>query len=271
MPSGHHEISVVTYLAQKVLHPVLESGAVQHYAEWVEGMEETRPGLAKFMGLGSFVEHGQVSLPDHAVMLTFVVVLLMILVPLLRKGLSIDRPRHGQQVLELVVEALRGMLDDVVGHGGRKYLPIIGNFAVLIFCCNFMGLLPGLTAPTASLNVTLALGALSFLYYNTAGFRESGVKYLAHFWGPVAFLGPLMLVIEAFSHVFRPVSLAIRLYGNMSGEHILGGVFLNDLGAYPIIYPVPVMGLGLFTVFLQSYIFVMLSMVYVAGAVAHDH
>jgi F-type H+-transporting ATPase subunit a len=152
-----------------------------------------------------------------------------------------------------------------------KYLPLIGTFAVFIFACNFMGMLPGFTAPTSNLNVTLALGICSFLYYNLQGVKEQGLgKYLQHFMGPVLMLAPLMIVIEIFSHMFRPVSLAIRLYGNMNGEHILGGVFLEKLAQPPLLFPVPVMALGLFVVFLQSYIFIMLSMVYIAGAVAHD-
>jgi F-type H+-transporting ATPase subunit a len=204
-------------------------------------------------------------------MATFVLLLLVVLIPLLRRGLSVHRPSHGQQTLEMLVSALRDMLDDVVGHHSHRFLPLIGTFAVFIFVSNFMGLLPGLTAPTSNLNVTFSLGIFSFLYYNTQGFKESGVKYLAHFLGPVAFMAPLMLVIELFSHMFRPVSLAVRLYGNMNGEHILGGVFLNNLGPYPFLYPVLVMALGLFTCLLQSYIFVMLSMVYIAGAVAHEH
>lgn len=271
MPSDSHEISVITYATQKVIAPLLHSQPAANYAAWVEGMEETSPGLAKFMGLGSFVTGGQVHVPDHIVMAVFVALSLVAMVTLLRRGLSVEKPGHGQQVLELIVEALRAMLDDVIGHNGRKFIAVIGTFGLFIFAGNFMGLLPGLTAPTGNLNVTLALGVFSFAYYNYLGFKDQGVKYLAHFLGPVMFLAPLMLIIEIFSHVFRPISLAIRLFGNMTGEHILGGVFLNDLMSVPLLIPVPVMALGLFVSFLQSYIFVMLSMVYIAGALAHEH
>ena len=263
-----HEISVVTYAAEKILSPVMHSGPVMSYAAWVEGLNAENPALAKFMGWGSFVHEGHVAVPDHVVGVTFVAALLMIGIPLLRRTLTIDRPAHGQQILELIVDGLRGMLDDVIGHDGRRYIGVIGTFAIFIFMGNFLGLVPGMTAPTSYLNVTLALGLMSFLYYNLHGFREQGVvDYLKHFMGPVIFMAPLMLVIEIFSHVFRPISLAIRLYGNMSGEHTLGGVFL---GLMPLLAPVPVMALGLFVAFLQSYIFVMLSMVYIAGAVSHD-
>ncbi|MFN7972872.1 MAG: F0F1 ATP synthase subunit A [Acidobacteriota bacterium] len=267
MPAEEHESSVLTHVAQTYLGPVLD----RTYGQYVESLVGKNDGLAKFMGEGSFVHHGQVHLPDQVVMSTFVLLLLVVLIPLLKGKLSLARPGHGQQVLEMIVSSIKGMLHDVIGHHSDRYLNVIGNFAIFIFVGNFMGMLPGLTAPTANINVTFALGLTSFLYYNAQGFRESGVKYLAHFWGPIMWMGPLMLVIEIFSHFFRPVSLAIRLYGNMSGEHILGGVFLNKLLGAPLLIPVPVMALGLFTCLLQSYIFVMLSMVYIAGAVAHDH
>lgn len=268
MPAEEHEVSVLTYLVQQCLGPVLDTS----YGPYVQRLVPTNPGLAKFLGYGSFVhEGGAVHVPDQVVMVTFVFLLLIVLIPILKGKLSINRPALGQQILELLVSSIKGMLHDVIGHHSEKYLPAIGNFAVFIFVGNFMGLLPGLTAPTSNLNVTFSLGLMSFLFYNAQGFRESGIKYLAHFWGPIMWMGPLMLVIELFSHFFRPVSLAIRLYGNMSGEHILGGVFLGKLLTYPILIPVPVMALGLFTCLLQSYIFVMLSMVYIAGAVAHEH
>lgn len=272
MPADHHEISVVTYVTEKLFGGLMQSEPVLGYAHWVEGLAKSgQTGKAAFFGWGSFVSEGHVAIPDHAVMATFALLVLVIGIPLMKKAMSIERPGDGQQVLELVVQAIRDMLDDVIGHHSHQYLPIVGAFAVFIFVCNFLGMLPGFTAPTANLNTTLALGLVSFLYYNLQGIKAQGLgKYLAHFMGPVAMIAPLMIIIEIFSHMFRPVSLAIRLYGNMNGEHILGGVFLNDLGSYPLLFPVPVMALGLFVVFLQSYIFIMLSMVYIAGAVAHD-
>ncbi len=269
MPAEEHEEpSVLSYALEKVLGPALDGT----YAPWVERLHETNPGLAKFMGYDGFVHHGHVMLPDHIVMLLVALLLMMVLVPIIRGKLSLDAPSHAQQVGEVVVQTFINLLNDVVGHHSRRFLPVIGTFGLLIFVSNFMGMLPGLHAPTANLNVTFALGLCSFLFYNAQGFKEQGVvKYLAHFWGPIMWMGPLMFVIEIFSHMFRHISLAIRLYGNMNGEHILGNVFLESLTRYPLLIPVPVMALGLFTVLLQSYIFVMLSMVYIAGAVAHEH
>ncbi len=271
MPAEEHATSLITYAVEKYLGPTIDSLVGAPYAQWLEGLVKGHPDLAHFMGLGTFVTPGHLAIPDHVVMATFVLLLLFVAIPILKRNLSIAKPSHGQQILELIIQALRSMLDDVVGPNSYRFMPIIGMFAVYIFTANIMGVIPGLTAPTSSINVTLGLGALSFLYYNFAGIREHGVKYVAHFFGPVAFLAPMMLIIELFSHVFRPVSLSIRLFGNMHGEHILGGVFVNQLVGYPFLIPVPVMALGLFTVLLQTYIFIMLSMVYISGAVAHEH
>jgi F0F1-type ATP synthase membrane subunit a len=116
MPGEQHEISVVTYAAEKLLGPVMKSEAVLGYARYVEELHDSgRTGLASFLGWGSFVSGGHVAIPDHAVMATFVLLLLVAVVPLLKKGMSIERPANGQQVLEMLVQAIRDMLDDVIG------------------------------------------------------------------------------------------------------------------------------------------------------------
>jgi F-type H+-transporting ATPase subunit a len=157
---------------------------------------------------------------------------------------------------------------DNVGPHGVKYLPVIATFGVLILVSNLMGLVPGLMSPTASTSVTFALGISSFVYYNYVGMRENGVfGHIKHFAGPIPWLAFLMLPIELISNFVRPLSLGVRLFGNLFGdEQILGTIF----GLVPWILPVLIMPLSLFVAFMQTFIFVLLSSIYI-GEVSHAH
>ena len=144
---------------------------------------------------------GELVIPEHVVWVLLLFVICVAGVFLMRGRLSVDRPSKGQQVLELVVEQLRELLDQVIGPYGRRYLPVIGSFAVFILIGNLMGFIPGLGAPTESINVTGALGLSSFLYYMGMGFRQQGIKYLKHFTGGLTgvmliVLGPLIFLVE---------------------------------------------------------------------------
>lgn len=169
---------------------------------------------------------------------------------------------------EIVAEMLYKMTESVIGeHDAPKYFPVIGSIFIFIFVSNLMGLIPGFPASTGDLNTTLALGTFVFLYYNAMGLKEGGLGYIKHFFGPVMWLAPLMLVIEIASHIFRPLSLALRLRGNINGDHVVLGVF-NDLTPYFI--PTIFYGLGLFVCFVQAFVFSLMTMVYVSLATAHD-
>lgn len=169
---------------------------------------------------------------------------------------------------EIVAEMLYKMTESVIGeHDAPKYFPVIGSIFIFIFVSNLMGLIPGFPASTSDLNTTLALGAFVFIYYNLMGLKEGGLGYIKHFFGPVMWLAPLMLVIEIASHIFRPLSLALRLRGNINGDHVVLGVF-NDLTPYFI--PTIFYGLGLFVCFVQAFVFSLMTMVYVSLATAHD-
>jgi F-type H+-transporting ATPase subunit a len=215
-------------------------------------------------------QHGQVFwLPDHVIMAMLVVVLLAaILIPMSRR-LSVESPGNGQQVLELLVTGLEELIEDVVGHGyGKRFLPIIGGLAVFIFTCNIFGLFFFVQPPTAVTSTTFALSITAFLYYNIIGIKDNGLlKYLKHFMGPVLFLAPLMVIIETISHLARVLSLAVRLFGNIFGEHSATGIFF---WLFPFIVPWPMMGLGIFGALLQAFIFIMLTMAYLNGAVPSE-
>ncbi|MBI3543733.1 MAG: F0F1 ATP synthase subunit A [Deltaproteobacteria bacterium] len=170
---------------------------------------------------------------------------------------------------EILAEKLYALCVDVMGeHAAEEYFPVIGTLFIFIFTCNLSGLIPGFLPPTDNINVTLAAGTFVFLYYNFHGLKHNGLAYLKHFMGPVWYLAPLMFVIEVVSHFFRPVSLALRLRGNMMGDHAVLGVFLSLV---PYLVPVIFYALGVFVAFIQAFVFCLLTMVYINLSIAHDH
>ena len=199
-------------------------------------------------------------------------------------------PRGLQNVMEMILEQFFTLLDEVIGPEGRRYLPLIATLGLFILVSNLMGLLPGLMAPTSNLNTTAACALIVFFAYHWIGVRKQGLGgYLKHFCGPVPWLAPLMFVIELFSHLARPLSLALRLFGNMTGGHILlsvifflslalaswgfSGSLAGLIGGLPgsgilIAFTVGfLIPLKILVSFLQAFIFVMLSMLYIAGAI----
>ena len=174
-------------------------------------------------------------------------------------------------LFDIVMDALMGIMESMMPRErALKYLPLMTSVAVFILLSNLLGLVPGFTPPTQNLNTTFALGALAFLFYNYEGIKAQGVVgYVKHFMGPIPALAPLMLPIELVSHFVRPLSLAIRLAGNMFGDHQVVFVFLSF--AIPLI-PLPIMALGLLVCLIQTVVFTMLFIVYVSLATAHhDH
>jgi F-type H+-transporting ATPase subunit a len=206
-------------------------------------------------------------IPDHVIMAGLVLVICLLLFPLATRRLSKDNPGPLQQILELVVSGIKDLLHDIIGHEGHRFLYIIGAFAVFIFISNMFGLFYFLAPPTSNPNTTFALSISAFLYYNYKGFRTQGLHYLKHFMGPVWWLAPLMFLIEMIGNFARILSLSMRLFGNIFGEHTATGIFM---GLVPIIVPWPMMALGIFGAFLQTFVFIMLTMVYISGATAAE-
>jgi len=214
---------------------------------------------------------GKVEVPDHIALCLFVVVLLLAIFVPLRFTYREEKPSRIQVFLEELVGGLRSMVEGQVGHGaGDRYLAVIGAFALFIFTCNVMGLFSalGVHPPTSNPNVTFGLAGISFVMYNAVGIRKHGFGYVKHFLGPIWWLAPLFLVVELISHAARWLSLGLRLFGNMTGEHMVSGVFNNLV---PLLVPLPIMALGLFAAVIQTFIFIMLTTVYIAGAEAEEH
>lgn len=182
-----------------------------------------------------------------------------------------------RNVFELAVQSLDNLVSDTMGHHhGRHFTPIIGTIFLFIFTSNLMGTIPGFLPPTSNVNTNVAVALVVFFLTHYYGVKEHGAGYVKHFMGPVLLLAPLMLAIELVSHLVRPMSLTIRLYGNISGDHIVLNIFSNiwhTLGiAIPEVgIPVVFLILGIFVSFVQAFVFSLLSMVYISGAMAHDH
>lgn len=207
-------------------------------------------------------------IPDHVIMAALVLLISCIIFPLASRRISKENPGPLQHILELTVQGLKDLLHDVIGKEGESFLYIIGAFAVFIFISNIFGLFYFLQPPTSNPNTTFALALTSFLYYNYQGIKTQGLgHYLKHFGGPVWWLFPLMFVIEIIANFARILSLGMRLFGNIFGEHTATGIFS---GLVPIIIPWPMMALGIFGAVLQTFVFIMLTMVYLSGAVAAE-
>ena len=202
-------------------------------------------------------------------MQVLVVVLMMVLFTLLRPRLSMDRPGKVQQVFELIYGVLREQSEETIGHDGPRYLPYFATIFLFILFANLIGVIPGFESPTMFPYVTVGCALVTFAYYNVMGAKEQGAfQYAKHFAGPMPILAPLMVPIEIISHLGRPLSLSVRLFANMYAGLM---VTIVIIGLTYLFVPVAFMGLHVFVAFLQAYVFTLLSMIYLQGAVVHEH
>ena len=240
--------------------------ATEHHSILFEPVNRVWRWSVERAGLGDYL--GDSEVPDHVVMGLFVVALVAAIFIPLRGRLSLENPNKLQQVTELFVETFSGLMEDLIGHGAaRRYMPLIGAFGVFIWLSNMSGLLFFLQAPTANINTTFALAITTWLYYHLQGLRKHGLRYFKRFLGPIPVLFWLLGPIDLINHAARVLSLTMRLFGNIFGEHIVMSVFLM----IPFILPIPMMALGMLGGTLQAFIFCMLAIVYVAEAEADEH
>lgn len=217
------------------------------------------------------------AVPWYTVMFIIAALISLAVIWILRGRMSADEPTHGQQSLEVAVLSIRQLVQDVVGPHGLKYLPVVATFSVLILCSNLMGFFPGLTSPTTSTSVTFALGISSFVYYNYIGIKENGLfGHLGHFAGVNYFsgvllyvMGPVMFIIELISNSVRPFSLGMRLFGNIFGDEQVQSNIANLYPPYTYwLIPAVLLVLGVFAAVMQTFIFTLLSLIYI-GEVSH--
>jgi F-type H+-transporting ATPase subunit a len=239
--------------------------------EWVNAL--LAPVLSPALSLvGVHASPGHDLIPDYLVMSLLIVLGWTGLGLAVRSRLSVENPGRLQIVLEDLVSALAGLLDEWIGPKGRQFLPLVGALGAFILVGNYAGLVPGLMAPTSNINVTAGCAITIWVYYHLQGVRHQGIlSYLKHFAMPPgvpAFLAPLMLIIEPISHASRVLSLTLRLFGNIFGEEMVIAILAMLV---PYFVPLPMMALGMITGLLQAFIFVLLSVIYLQGAVAVDH
>ena len=218
-----------------------------------------------FTYLGAIFGHGQMMFVAHLVLVAAIIIMIA---KMATKSLRAV-PVGTQNVMEAYLGGVITMGNDVIGESlARKYLPLVATVGVFVFVSNVIGIIPGFESPTSNINVTLPLALLVFFYYNYEGIRENGVKkYFGHFMGPVKILAPLMFPIEIVSHISRIISLSFRLFGNIKGDDLFLWVLLMLV---PYFAPLPAYLLLSFSALLQTFVFMILIYVYLAGAVVMD-
>jgi F-type H+-transporting ATPase subunit a len=185
-----------------------------------------------------------------------------------RLSLNVEKPGTIQHTAELIHEFVGGQAEQIIGHGYERFMPFVTTILLFVLLCNCFGLLPGFETPTADPVVPLGLAILTFLYYNFYGIKEQGpVGYVKHFMGPIWWVAPLLFPIEIISHLARIMSLTIRLYANMLASDLLTLAFFSMI---PVVVPVVFLGLHFGVSLIQAYIFMLLSMIYLSMAVAHE-
>lgn len=202
------------------------------------------------------------------VIMTFVVLLTILGFGLIASKRTAEVPGKVQSVFELLVGGIYGMALDIMGEEGKPYIPLIFGLGLYVLFSNLIGIIPGFLAPTSNLNSTVAPAIVVFLFYQYIGLKKHGAHYIKHFLGPVGWLAPLMLIIELIGHLARPLSLSMRLFGNIFGEELVISILFILV---PFLVPLPMYFLGVFTSALQAYVFMMLSMIYISGALEEAH
>lgn len=172
-------------------------------------------------------------------------------------------------LLDMAMDLCVGISKDNIGSEWKTYAPLLAGIFMYIVVSNLGGLIPGFVPATENLSNNLAIGTMVFLIYNFAGFREHGIHYMKQFTGPMLALAPIMLIIELVGHMFRPVSLSLRLMGNIFADHLLVGIFTSN--APYVLVPSALMFFGLLVALIQGFVFTLLTSVYISLAVSHDH
>ena len=213
-------------------------------------------------------KHPTHPIPDSFAMELLVFAFLLALFLMLRSRLSVDSPGGLQHSFEAIEGFVHSQAHEIIGHHSEPYIPFFAIIFIFILTCNMIGLIPGFESPTGVPAVPLGCAICAFVYYHVQGFKHAGIGYLKHFLGPIPALAPLMLPIELISHTARLLSLTVRLWANIFAGDLITLVFFSMI---PIGVPIIFMGLHMVVAVLQAYVFMLLSIIYVSGAVAEEH
>ena len=195
----------------------------------------------------------------------FITVIIGIVSYLATKNLKIV-PGPLQNLMELIYIKLEGYVNDMMGEEGKNWFFLIAPLFIYILISNLLGVVPQGDSPTANINQTIALALYAFFFTHYTGFKTQGLNYIKHFFGEVWWLAPLFFVIHIIGELARPLSLAMRLFGNIRGEDITLCILIF---LFPLFLPIPMIFLMVFTSLIQAMVFTMLTMVYISGALPH--
>lgn len=208
-------------------------------------------------------------IPNYIAMQVLVFLLILAGALILRARLSVEKPGKFQHIMEVFLQFTESTCDDVIGHGGRRYVALIGTLGLFVLLCNLLGIIPSFATATGIIYVPLGCAVVAFLYYNYHGMREHGVLgYLKHLSGPLWWLAFLIFPVEIVSNTLRLLSLSVRLWANMMVGELIEHVFTTLV---PVLLPAVFVGLHVFVSFLQAYIFMILPAVYISLAVSEEH
>lgn len=200
-----------------------------------------------------------------------IIIMLLILSFIATKSVK-TIPGKLQNFMEVIVDGIENMIVQTMGEQGRSFFPLIATLALFILVSNLIGLIPGFFPPTANINTTAACAIIVFVSTHVVGIKHHGTHYIKHFMGPIAWLAPLMLIIEVVSHLSRVLSLTLRLFGNMFGhEMVLMSFFFLGIKFFMPIIPLPMMLMGILVSFIQAFVFMLLAMIYIQGSLEEAH
>ena len=270
--AAHHEPLIVEFINHYLGKPVYEFQMAYTKPLWDKLFSYFGTDAEK--ALGPYTPEN--AIPWYFIMFVIACILTLVAIWIFKGRLSEDDPTPGQLTLEAGFLALKDMIVSVVGPHGYKYFPVVATFACLILISNLMGLFPLFMAPTASVNVTFALGITSFVYYNYVGIKENGlINHLAHFAGPrlpllmTLIITPLIFGIELISNMIRPLTLGVRLFANMFADEQVAMNIANLAPPFTqFLVPIALLPLAVFVAFVQTLVFTLLSMIYL-GEVSH--
>lgn len=220
-----------------------------------------------FLFLQWLATQANLHIPEH-VLYGWLVLILLVTAAFFASRRLQTVPTGLQNVMEVLIEGIEKLVEETMGPKGLKYFPLVATFALFILVSNLIALIPGFYPPTANINTNAALALTVFVMTHVIGFREHGFAYLKHFMGPIIWLAPIIFVIEIIGHIARPVSLSLRLFGNMWGHEIVLMIFLF---LAPLIVPSVMMSLGVLVALIQTFVFTLLTMIYIGGALEEAH
>lgn len=186
------------------------------------------------------------------------------------RNLSDESQEMGQHAMEYIYESLEGFVVTVVGEKyAKELLPVLATIFIYIFASNILGLVPGLKSPTSLFSNCLGMALIVFIYTFYLGLSRHGLGYIKHFTGNIWWMAPLMLPIHIIGEISRPISLTLRLFGNIMGEDVV--ILVLTVALFPLLVPVPMLLMAIFTSLLQALVFTILSGVYLSGAMSDGH